>query len=153
SGAYCAFPCGRSNVCWTCVWLPLPPQKFVSGRRLSRRSTWQCAMIDLRRLALALGGETIGPHSVRAPGPRHSPQDRSLSVKITRNGPLVHSFAGDDWRACLDHVRARCGEPSARASVPHGNGRERPTTSNESALRLWGKAVDPARTVVDRYLA
>ena len=62
----------------------------------------------------ALGGEASG-NSVMAPGPGHSPHDRSLSVTLDANAPggfLVHSFAGDDPIACKDHVRARLGLPA-----------------------------------------
>jgi hypothetical protein len=64
--------------------------------------------------ARALGGEASG-NSVMAPGPGHSPHDRSLSVTLDANAPggfLVHSFAGDDPIACKDHVRARLGLPA-----------------------------------------
>jgi putative DNA primase/helicase len=47
---------------------------------------------------------------VLCPGPGHSPKDRSLSVKIGRDGQLVvHSHAGDDWKECRDYVRQRLG--------------------------------------------
>ena len=66
---------------------------------------------DLRSLARALGGEIVGGE-VLAPGPGHSPRDRSLSVKVSASSPdnfMAHSFAGDDWRECRDYVRERLG--------------------------------------------
>jgi hypothetical protein len=54
-----------------------------------------------------LGGEVAG-REVLCPGPGHGPKDRSLSVRPCAASPnefLTHSFAGDDWRDCLDHVR------------------------------------------------
>lgn len=69
---------------------------------------------QLRSWAHALGGEASG-NSVMAPGPGHSPHDRSPSVTFDANAPdgfLVHSFAGDDPIACKDHVRARLGLPA-----------------------------------------
>jgi AAA domain len=62
-----------------------------------------------------------------APGPGHSPHDRSLSVTLDANAPdgfLVHSFAGDDPIACKDHVRAKLGLP---AFQPQDRRREPPT--------------------------
>ncbi|MDQ6704189.1 MAG: AAA family ATPase, partial [Pseudomonadota bacterium] len=64
--------------------------------------------------AQALGGEASG-NSIMAPGPGHSPHDRSLSVTLDANAPdgfLVHSFAGDDPIACKDHVRTKLGLPA-----------------------------------------
>jgi len=110
-------------------------------------------MIDLRRLALVLGGDVIGANSVSAPGPGHSPKDRSLSVRLTSNGRIVvHSFAGDDWRTCREHVvSAMGGGPPIVKEPPLKIVREK--TPNESALRLWREAVDPAGTLIERYLA
>jgi hypothetical protein len=58
--------------------------------------------LDLRAIARALGGEVSG-RRVLAPGPQHSPKDRSLCVSLapaTPSGFLVHSFAGDDPIRC-----------------------------------------------------
>ena len=66
---------------------------------------------DLRAIARALGGEVVG-RQVVAPGPGHSPRDRSLSVTISaaaREGFLAFSHAGDDFAECRDHVKARLG--------------------------------------------
>ena len=41
-------------------------------------------MIDLKNIAYALGGE-INRDQVLAPGPNHSRQDRSLSIKLALN--------------------------------------------------------------------
>src|SRR5262249_7361210 len=69
------------------------------------------APMNLRQLAAALSGEISGAQ-VLAPGPGHSPADRSLSVKLEPDAPdgfVVHSFAGDDPITCRDHVRAKLG--------------------------------------------
>jgi hypothetical protein len=77
---------------------------------------------SLQVLAKALGGE-MSNGRVLAPGPGHSPSDRSLSVKLDSSAPdgfVVHSFAGDDPITCKDFVRAKAGlEPFK----PNGNGR------------------------------
>ncbi len=66
---------------------------------------------NLRSLAAALGGEISGGQ-VLAPGPGHSAEDRSLSIKLDANAPdgfLVYSFANDDPIKCRDYVRERAG--------------------------------------------
>ena len=47
---------------------------------------------------------------VLAPGPGHSAEDRSLSVKLDAGAPdgfVVNSFAEDDPIECKDYVRAK----------------------------------------------
>jgi hypothetical protein len=78
--------------------------------------------LSIQNIAKALGGEAKGDH-VRAPGPGHSAEDRSLSVKVDATAPdgfLVHSFAGDDEIACKDHVRAKLGLPKFTAKGRSG---------------------------------
>ena len=70
---------------------------------------------SIERIAELLGGEVSNGNQVRAPGPGHSPQDRSLSIKIDPAAPdgfLVTSFAGDDAIACKDYVRQKLGLPA-----------------------------------------
>jgi len=65
--------------------------------------------LTLNEIARALGGE-ISNGSVLAPGPNHSKNDRSLSVKLSSNKPegfVVHSFSGDDALTCKDYVREK----------------------------------------------
>lgn len=67
--------------------------------------------MDLRAIARALGGEICG-NQVLAPGPGHSPKDRSLSIKLdpaAHEGFIVHSFAGDPPIECKDYVREKIG--------------------------------------------
>ena len=71
-------------------------------------------MLTLQQLARALGGDISGSQ-VLAPGPGHSPKDRSLSIKLEDSAPggfLVHSFSGDDAILCKNYVRDRA-EPWA----------------------------------------
>jgi hypothetical protein len=61
-----------------------------------------------QQVARALGGEAIGRTYALVPGPGHDRKDRSLKIKLDPCAPggfIVHSFAGDDWRECRDHVR------------------------------------------------
>lgn len=72
------------------------------------------AALDLSHVALALGGDVAGGQ-VLAPGPNHSPKDRSMSVKLVEGAPdgfVVESHSGDDFTTCRDHVRARLGLPA-----------------------------------------
>jgi hypothetical protein len=81
-------------------------------------------MIDLRQIARALGGEVCGGQ-ILAPGPGHSPTDRSMSVKPSGNGDfVVNSFAGDDPIVCKDYVRQRLGMPQWEPRKRSGNGRD-----------------------------
>jgi RecA-family ATPase/5S rRNA maturation endonuclease (ribonuclease M5) len=66
---------------------------------------------DLQSLARALGGVVRG-NEVLAPGPGHSKDDRSLSVTLTPDGFVAHSFAKDDPIKCKDYVRERLGLPA-----------------------------------------
>ena len=80
---------------------------------------------SLQEIAQALGGE-ISAGQVLAPGPGHSPQDRSLAVKLSDTDPagyVVHSFAGDDPIKCKDYVREKRGMPPWEPS--RGNGHDR----------------------------
>ena len=123
-------------------------------------------MLDLRTLARALGGEVAG-NQVLAPGPGHSPRDRSLSVRLSATAPdgfVVHSFAGDDWRAGLEHVRESLGlPPREKAPRRPPDGRRRPPKPPPedddreqkiaAAIALWRQCVDPRGTLAERYLA
>jgi hypothetical protein len=76
---------------------------------------------SIDEIAAALGGD-VSAGEVLAPGPGHSPADRSMSMKPDPNAPegfLVHSFAGDDPIACRDYVRAKLGLPAWK---PNGTG-------------------------------
>src|ERR1700730_13381337 len=115
----------------------------------------------LRSWARALGGEVSG-NSVRAPGPGHSARDRSLSVTPSAAAPnrfLVNSFAGDDWRACQEHVRAALGLPkdADHSRRPRGSRHEPPQVQDAAgksrALSMWAEAIDPLGTLVEKYLA
>jgi len=76
--------------------------------------------LSLQSVARALGG-VVSNGEVLAPGPGHSPKDRSLSVKLDPTAPdgfVVHSFAGDDALEAKDYVREKCG---FGAFKPNGN--------------------------------
>ncbi len=59
-----------------------------------------------RSITKALGGDWQGTYGL-VPGPGHSASDRSVSVRDDDTGRdvVVHSFAGDDWKAIKDRWR------------------------------------------------
>ncbi|MGJ5216960.1 AAA family ATPase [Bradyrhizobium oligotrophicum] len=75
---------------------------------------------SLPQIAQALGGEVTGGQ-VRAPGPGHSPADRSLCIMINESGDdfVVNSFAGDDPISCKDYIRDRLGMPRWQPKKPN----------------------------------
>ena len=80
---------------------------------------------DVRAAARALGGDISGRDGVVCPGPGHSRQDRSLSVRLDSTAPdgfVVHSFAGDDPITCKDHVRERLGLGAFKPNGGAANG-------------------------------
>lgn len=120
-------------------------------------------ILDVRSAAVALGGDVVGRDRVVAPGPGHSAADRSLSIVLSHSAPdgfVVTSFAGDDWRACRDHVRERLGlQGRARPEAPIARRVEpsaRPSDDaarTERALAIWHEAVSPAGSPIEAYLA
>jgi putative DNA primase/helicase len=66
-------------------------------------------MSELHSWARALGGYVTGG-GILCPGPGHTAKDRSLSVKIGRDGePICYSHSGDDPILCKDFVREKVG--------------------------------------------
>jgi putative DNA primase/helicase len=131
--------------------------------------------MNLRSLAHALGGEVSG-RQIIAPGPKHSPRDRSLAVRLDPAAPdgfVVHSFAGDDWQECRDYVRFRLGLPSwepgdeqqrmvgrdhlDKWDVAAVEGESKTRTEDDivriqRAQNIWDQAVEPGQQAKD-YLA
>ena len=117
-------------------------------------------MLNLKNVAHALGGE-ITRNQVRAPGPGHSQQDRSLSIALSQSAPggfVVHSFAGDDPIACKDYVRQKLGLAPFQ---PKGNRLSRASDDAiDQALRVafsgpqnhagYGKAVSCVCSIAGR---
>ena len=120
--------------------------------------------MNIRAIARLLSGEVAGPGRILCPGPGHSPGDRSLSITfVGADEPIVHSFAGDDWRACKDHVARLLGLPEWRPSQDLEEQRRRQEAKralrakteakNTRAARLiWNRGVDPRGTAAELYL-
>lgn len=128
--------------------------------------------LTLSEIARALGGQVAGRQAL-VPGPGHSRGDRSLSVKISAtsaNGFVVHSYCGDDWRACEEHVAQALGirldhwrkpaEPDPIANmtrrVARRQAEEREATETadrqDRARAIWDQSLEPRGTVVEAYL-
>jgi putative DNA primase/helicase len=80
------------------------------------------------------------------------------------SGFIAFSHAGDDWRACRDHVSARLGlsregDPRQRREAHRRPPEPRPEEGDDheekiaSALALWSEGTDPRGTLAERYLA
>src|SRR5262245_25243547 len=79
--------------------------------------------LDARTIARVMGGDVNGDGAL-VPGPGHSPKDRSLSVKPdpgALDGFVCHSFSGDDFVACRDHVKDKLGITDEPLRKPNGN--------------------------------
>jgi putative DNA primase/helicase len=124
------------------------------------------SMAALRTIARVLGGTVVGRGRVIAPGPGHSPTDRSLSIKFDPSAPdgfVVYSFAGDSPLTCRDYVRGALGlgareqrrrQASQQWSRPC-NVEPDDDAANRSALalRVWGESRDPRGAIAADYLA
>jgi putative DNA primase/helicase len=120
--------------------------------------------MSLNEIARSLGGE-VRNGEVLAPGPGHSPKDLSLSVRLSsgsRDGFIAHSFAGDDWKLCREHVRARLRlprdgwirekpRPDLRIITQSSPALE-PDDRSRAAIELWRASAEPRGTLVETYL-
>lgn len=105
-------------------------------------------MSSLAGIVRALGGElSAGGLRATVPGPGHSADDRSVSLLLSSNRVIVHSFAGDDWSAVLADLQSRGlidaeGRPvvdACSASVARDDALSR-AERTRAALRLWDAA-------------
>src|SRR3954469_20354267 len=118
------------------------------------------AALNLRTAARALGGEISGRDHVRCPGPGHSRVDRSLVVHFTSDGFLVHSFAGDDWKACRAHVAELLGLDDGPRTAGVTNTAPAADTCHlidmrrriERAAAIWSASLPLPGTTAETYL-
>lgn len=115
-------------------------------------------MIDLRTLAVALGGKVTNGQ-VSAPGPGHKPGDFSLSVRPADNadGFIVNSFSTrDDWRDCKEHVLRCLGRSTQSRPAPKCHIIHRSDDIDDGGMTrariIWDQAGDARGTIVERYL-
>ena len=115
-------------------------------------------VLTRQQIACALAGDVYG-NQVLAPGPGHSPKDRSLSVKLIASAPdglLVHSFAGDDPIVCKDYVRGKLGlAPWSRSAdgPPKAPAKCHDAKRTEVALAIWAATTPANGTLVETYFA
>jgi hypothetical protein len=99
---------------------------------------------SIDKIATALGGK-VSAGEVLAPGPGHSPADRSLSVKPDPDAPegfLVHSFSGDDPIACRDYVRSKLGLPEWKPNgARNTNGKSTSKANGKAAAKPYSPTV------------
>jgi putative DNA primase/helicase len=93
--------------------------KFRIAFRKPVAGTKTTTVLTAAGVAKALGGVVSGKR-VLAPGPGHSPKDRSLSVKLDPKAPdgfVVKPFSPkDNWKTAKDHVRKKLKLPSRATS-------------------------------------
>ena len=100
--------------------------------------------IDIRTIAIALGGDVIAPNEIHAPGPEKQTEDRPLFVSIVPWGLAVHSFVDDSFEACRNHVSGALG-PGKNIDIL-------PMPQGEISLRWWNEAQDISGTLAELYL-
>ncbi|WLS03103.1 DUF7146 domain-containing protein [Shinella oryzae] len=112
--------------------------------------------IDIKTAARLLGGDA-SRNRVSCPGPGHSKRDRSLSVTFHADGTFsTTSFAGDDFRDCRDHVKAKLGMSDERrlaVTAPAVAVSSGGSAARVGAIsRLWSQCIPIKGTLAERYL-
>jgi hypothetical protein len=75
--------------------------------------------------------------------PGHSKMDRSLIVSLEDGGFLVHSFCGDSFEVCRDHVRELLGLPffggpaETQSPITDEDVQDNEPNNSGRALELW----------------
>lgn len=121
--------------------------------------------MTLHALVAALGGDLYaGGQRASVPAPGHSAADRSVSLLLSGDRLIVHSFGAESWTAVRDHLRATGhidgdgrlltgAGPGADAAGPTG---PRPSDPERraAACRLWAEAGPVSSASLSaRYLA
>jgi hypothetical protein len=117
---------------------------------------------DLFELQRLRGGTVYdGGRRWIGPGPGHSRSDQSLSLWITDDGrPVVHSFAGDPFEACLRHLEIEHYDTRGpdRFTVLRNRAKRAEETQQRAeadlilCARIWTAAVPTSNTLVETYL-
>ena len=64
--------------------------------------------MSLADIVKQIGGDLYSPSRAIVPGPGHSPEDRSVSLMVDRDGRLVvRSFGRSTWQEVFDDLRRR----------------------------------------------
>lgn len=101
-----------------------------------------------------LGGDWSGSYGL-CPGPGHSRRDRSMKVWDGPDGVLVHSFAGDSWKACRAWLVAQglLEEDGAATNDSRPPARRTGDADNQAAaMSNWRTSRAGAGTPAESYL-
>lgn len=75
-------------------------------------------MLDLREIVKRVGGHVYdGGRRALVPGPAHSRKDLSLSLVVSGDRVVYHSFSGDDWRDISKHLGISVTETRSPAEI------------------------------------
>jgi len=97
----------------------------------------------LQDIVRRLGGDLYdGGRRALVPGPGHGSEDRSVSLLVSGDRIVLHSFAGDDWREVARHLRL--GRAGGDAPEP---GAAAPALSQPERLACAAALWDTARPV------
>lgn len=114
----------------------------------------------LAPIVRALGGDLwAGGRCANVPGPGHGPQDRSVSLLLSRGRVVVNCFAGDDWRAVLSELEdLGLVDGDGRLRGAGGNAGGGPATPGRrerlaATQRLWAEGRPLGRSLSARHLA
>jgi putative DNA primase/helicase len=111
----------------------------------------------LAAIVRALGGDLYADGGrANVPGPGHSPADRSVSLMLSDGRVIAHSFAGDGWRAVLDHLferglvdlDGRLVDAGVASAAPGPSARER----RAIAQGLWAEGRPITGTLSETHL-
>ena len=118
--------------------------------------------LDLYALRRQLGGMVYdGGRRWIGPGPSHSRQDRSLSVRLTDDGRvLVYSFSGDTYGDCARHLGLDDMRSAATTEATLQTRKERGAAAQarqnvllDFCEGVWGEAEPLVGSVAEAYLA
>ncbi|MEQ7154574.1 DUF7146 domain-containing protein [Brevundimonas aurifodinae] len=115
--------------------------------------------MTLHAIVAALGGDLYqGGHRANVPAPGHSAHDRSVSLLLSDERLVIHSFGAADWRAMRDDLRRRGFiDRGGRLTGRHRAGPAPPRpdrlTRLAAAVRLWEVGVPiGVNSLAERYL-
>lgn len=120
-------------------------------------------MVELRELVREKGGDLYaGGNAAVLPGPGHSRNDRSLSVRLCAESSRVvfYSFANDSVRDCMAYLGI--GPTEGRQSTPAERAREKARRAHEKRVLedrdrqicrlIWNGTQDAEGSPVEAYL-